>query len=171
MTPAQQVALIYAAFTLVMLVLVATGIVPRTRWNTDASANNIGRVKMHDLAYYTKTGQSALGVHAQERIECFLKWIMFLSVVGVVVMKTKWFFRQSELIGHAAEVLVAGDDGFDRAVYLHDEAARTYLGSAYKGVFDNLDLEGMKRALRSRFWIARVLVTINWIAIRKVPKA
>ena len=160
--------LAYPAFALFMLVLVATGVFPRTRWNSKESYNQLSRVLMQPAAYYASTNQSIHGVHAQERVECFLRWLTFLTVVGAVVLNTRWFFRQSEFIGHAAEIVVAGRNGFDRDEYLHDEAARTYRNrGSYKGIFDHLDLEGMKRALRKRFFIARVLVAINSLAIAR----
>ena len=123
----------YAGFALLMLALVVTGTFPRTRWNASGSYNGLGRVQMAPAAYYAETGQSMRGVHAQERVECFLRWLAFLSVVGLLVLNTRWFFRQSEFIGHAAEIVVAGRHGFDRDTYLHDEAARTYRNTAYKG--------------------------------------
>ncbi len=152
----------YAGFAAFMLVLVATGIFPRTRWNAAASQNRLSRVEMQPAAYYAATNQSMRGVHAQERVECFLRWLALLSIVGIPFMRSRWFFRQSELIGHAAEIVVA-----DTAAYLHEEAARTYRSAAYEGIFDDLDLDEMKQALCKRFGIARVLVAINAIAIKR----
>lgn len=157
--------LAYPAFALFILALAATGIFPRTRWNANQSHNRLGRVLMAPALYYTNTNQSMRGVHAQERVECFLRWLALLSLIGVPFMRSRWFFRQTEFIGHAAEIVVAGKHGFDRDEYLHDEAARTYRSAAYRGIFDHLDLDGMKRALRKRFFIARVLVAINTVAI------
>lgn len=151
----------YATFAMILLGLVATGVIPRTRWGMRRSANGLGRVHMHAPDYYVQTGQSALGVLAQERTECLLKWAMFLTVIGAFVSKTRWFFRQLEFIGHAAEIVVAAREGFDRDQYLHAEAARTYRSAAYGGAFDHLDLDGMKRALRRRFWIAGALVAVQ----------
>lgn len=162
---------IYPAFAVFMLALVATGLFPRTRWNAGQSYNRLSRVLMQPASYYASTNpsQSMRGVHAQERVECFLRWLALLSLVGVPFMRSRGFFRQTEFIGHAAEIVVAGEHGFDRDTYLHDEAARTYRSAAYKGIFDHLDLDGMKRALRKRFWIARVLVAINAVAIGRTP--
>ncbi len=154
------IALSYGGFAAFMLALVATGIYPRTRWNGTASQNRLSRVEMQAPAHYTATNQSMRGVHAQERVECFLRWVMLLSIIGIIPSKTRWYFRQSELIGHAAEIVVA-----DTAAYLHEEAARTYRSAAYEGIFDDLELEDMKRALRKRFGIARMLVAINAVAI------
>ncbi len=152
----------YAGFAVFMLALVATGIFPRTRWNAAASQNRLSRVEMQPAAYYAATGQSMRGVHAQERVECFLRWVALLSILAIPFMRSKWFFRQSELIGHAAEIVVA-----DTPTYLHEEAARTYRSAAYEGLFDDLEMDGMKQALRKRFGVARVLVAINSIAIKR----
>jgi hypothetical protein len=162
--------LAYPAFALFMLVLVATGVFPRTRWNGTQSGNRLASVEMHGPEYYTATNQSMRGVHAQERVECFLKWVMLLSIVGIIPMKTRWFFRQSELIGHAAEIVVAGKHGFALDTYLHDEAARTYGNREdYAAVIGDDTLDEFKRALRKRFFIARVLVAVNAVAIGRTP--
>src|SRR5688500_14830694 len=101
---------------------------PRTKWGTDEKANALGHVHMTTPEAILASGQSPRGCHAQERVECFLKWVLFLSIAGVVVLKTRWWFRQSELIGHAAEIVSA--TGFDREAYLQAETARTIGNSA-----------------------------------------
>lgn len=160
---------LYPAFAALWLTLVACGFIPRTRWNQGATVNNLGRVHMQAPEYYIETGQSMRGVYAQERIECWLKNLMFFSVIGLLVIRTRFYFRQSEFIGHAAEIVVAGREGFDRDKYLHNEAAVTYRNTAYKGIFDHLDLDGMKRALRRRFWIAHILIALHAVALARMP--
>ena len=104
----------YAGMAAAILLLVVLGIFPRTRWNQQDSYNNLFAVRMQPAAFYTATGQSLRGVHAQERVECFLRWLLALTVIGSPFRGTRWFLRQSELIGHACEVLAAGRDGFDQ---------------------------------------------------------
>lgn len=156
----------YAGFAALVLTLVATGIMPRTKWGTTQSANNLGRVHMRTPEYYAATGQSMRGVHAQERVECFLKWVLFLSVVGVAILKTGFWFAQSNLIGKAAEIVAA--KGFDREAYLHAETDRTLNNPSYP-VFAGWTHDELARAFRRRFLIARVLVFINAIAIGRMP--
>ena len=156
----------YAGFVAIVLTLVATGIMPRTKWNTQESANNLGRVHMRNATYYAATGQSMRGVHAQERVECFLKWVLFLSIAGAIVLKTRWWFKQSNLIGKAAETTSA--KGFDRTAYLHAETDRTLNNSSYP-VFAGWTHDELARAFRRRFLIARALVLINAIAIGRMP--
>lgn len=158
----------YAGFVCSFLTLVAVGVIPRTKWGMPATLNNLGRVHMQTAGYYLETNQSTVGVHAQERVECFIRWVMFFTVIGAVISLSKFYFRQSEFIGHAAEIVIAEREGFQN--YLTEEAARTYRNSAYDGIFDHLDLEQMKQSLRRRFWLAKFLIAVNWLAIRKVQK-
>lgn len=159
----QTFAIGYAAIALILLALVAFGVIPRTKWNQNASLNNLGRVHMRNATYYTATGQSMLGVLAQERTECLLKWIVFLSLIGVPVMKTQWFKRQMELIGHAAEIVVGGWRGaVYRETYLQAEAVRTFNNRVSYPWVTRYDAAGeLADDFRSRFWIARALVAIQ----------
>lgn len=159
-----------ALIVLPILFLVITGLFPRTKWNQSDSFNSLFSVRMRPVSYYKASGESIKGVHAQERVECFLRWFTTLSIIGVLFVNSKWFLRQSELIGHASEILVAGREGYNFEEYLEAEALRTYRAKAYKGVFDGYSLEQMKRALKSRMWIASILVAINALAIHREPK-
>lgn len=163
-----QAAPYYAGFVALVLTLVATGIMPRTKWGGDEKSNALGHVHMTTPEAILASGQSPRGCHAQERVEYFLKWVLFLSGVGLLIIKTRWWFRQSELIGHAAEVVAA--KGFDQEVYLQAETART-IGNveSYGKAFPGWAHRELAAAFRRRFLIARVLVLINAIAIGRMP--
>lgn len=169
--------IIIALFAFVTLILPITGVWPPVLKNRDGAHNNAIRITMTPPE--RNPHESWRGILAQEVVEYWLAWAgaLLLSIPACLILLEAglpfyftplvificylWRFpgmKQLEYIGHAAEVVVAGEDGFDLEAYLHAEAARMRHPAAYKGVFTPDDRLADK--LRLRFGIARFLVKL-----------
>lgn len=160
------------------------GLFPSVKWNGNASQNDWLRIEMLPARYYIERGFSMIGVYAQERINNWLRWLtaaafsasvaipafimvenewvalalsLMALLLGHVITRSDAWWLQSELIGHTAEAVVAGQHGHDFATYMREEAERIYRNPAYDGLFDDYDLDQLIDAMYSRVPIARFL--------------
>lgn len=159
------------------------GFWPPVRRNSDRTANTMLSISMREPSFYVRTGQPYAAVFAQELAEWWIKWAVALPLgalalpwidaapeikvvlaIAAPVFAYLWavpFKRQIELLGHAVEIVVASRT-MNRDAYIAAEAERMARG--YDGMFA---ASGTASALRARLGMARVLVAILRIPIRR----
>lgn len=182
--------LIYFALCFVILIASPLGVFPKVKWDGTASESGWVHIMMHPTIYYRNTGQSKVGVYAQERVEQWLKWFALLApsialsvtaylfisenvaigaalgglIIGLIYKNSALFNKQLELVGHTTESIVAGRNGFDFETYLEEEAERTLGNSIDYPFFKGLNLDEMIETMKKRIWISKLL-----IAFQKIP--
>jgi hypothetical protein len=169
-----------AALAALWMIAPLLGLWPPVTRNGERTVNTLFHIGMKPAEFYALKGEDMRAVFAQELVEWWFKWAVVFSIAGSVfwlvrdfafaeravlsflgwgagIVATVLLHKQVEWIGHAAEVLVA-----NRPEYIAEEAARMKLG--YGGMFKGDDVEA---GLRKRFWIARILIAILTIPIRR----
>lgn len=188
--------MVYFAITAaLLLILPLFGFLPRVKWHSNQAVNNVFLLEMPAPAHYEANGQSMIGVYAQERVEFWIHWLtnlLFMApgayaidrygpvgvigllagfLVAALVRNTNAYDRQSELLGHATEVLVAGRNGFDHDSYLLEEAARTVNNpSSYGTMFKSYTVLSFAKAMQRRMWVAKILVGLHFVALKRMKR-
>jgi len=173
--------LIYAAFAAAMLLAPMLGIWPTLR--RGRAFNAAWRIDMPDPA--TTYGERWLSVYAQEIVEWWAAWavalivaapaaylldqaVPMLGAVAIVVAQLIWLWRttppgrrQLEYLGWAATWVWAQRTGVDQGRFDSFVERMAYL------VFAEIPLEHRIAAVRRRLPIARLLVTLLTLNIRR----
>lgn len=156
---------VWLVLAVLTLVLPALGIGPIIRRSGRTAWNNALMVNLPPDSVTVEQGNSPAGRKAQEVVDWVHRWlgalvltfplvffVPALAIIPAAFLATLWakvFNAHFELVGHGAEIIVAGEDY--RAGEIHRMMTRD---STFRGwTADEID-EG----LRKREWLSRIFV-------------
>lgn len=187
--------LIFITIAAALTLLPIAGLWPRlTISESEGPRNGLFLLRMPRADNPLWSGQSRRGVMAQEVVEQWLAavWTVLIAAplafalrdlpgygaipcalivpVHAVLRRWSWSVRQLELIGHAAEVVVAEEE-FGRIGYLLGEAESVHQWhAAYGSAFAGMSIIQIADAMAARRPLARVLVRLLALSIRRINK-
>lgn len=188
--------IIYIAICILILLLSPLGLFPKVHWDSDRSENGWAHIDMHKTGYYVATNQSKRGVYAQERVENWITWFVFLTpsiflsllatlfispiagyiaivvglLIGLIYKNSTAFTKQVEFIGHTVESVVSVKDGYSYDTYARDEAQRTLGNTINYPFFKGMTLDDMLLSMKKRVPLAKFLAAIQTIPLNQMKK-